>query len=372
MRSTTFNDNQVVLLLGVPNSGATDIAGIFRAHPDVIVGQEPATTDLDATVPMLCTGSDVDRYRPIASSYLSRLAQRANANVPPDSRDSGTSDDIALSRQPATGGSFPIGMKSRASGLRRLFGRGAPSRDQASMPATGNTKRIVIESADHLGRISLFTAAMPGIHVILTVRNPFGHAAAALRTAGRNNLAPPPTIGVWLETPQAKSYGLSRPRLAAMSPIEQLTWDWAIRNELAIDALAKTPRSCVVRRRDVVVNPVKTARHLYACADLLWDPEAFIRNREAWDHSAEDDHGEDWPDRYPATGGMAELCLRAFDSVPTSLYGGTVHRYPAFGAHRFGWETALEPYHRRQILNVVQSTSLASRFPELRCWANLD
>ena len=372
MRPSTFSDDQVVLLLGAPNSGALHIADILRTHPDVVMRHEPAIADFDARVPRFCAEADVDRYRDVATRYLQCLVQRATSNLPSAMRASGKPDRVAPNQPAPICGSFPIGQKSRASALRRQFGRNTTSSRGSSLPATDGSQRIVIESADHLGRIPLLTAAMPGMRVILTVRNPFGHAAAVLRTAGHDKLAASSPAKAWLETSRARSYGLSEQSLATMSSIERLTWHWAIRNELAIEALAEIPKSCVVIRRDVVVNPVKTARRLFACAGLVWDPQTFIRNRQAWTRSQHDEQGEDWPDRYPALGWMAELCLQAFDTVTRSLYGGTTHHVPSFGGHRFGWETALEPEDRRQILNVVRSTSLGSMFPDLQSWANLN
>jgi hypothetical protein len=133
-------------------------------------------------------------------------------------------------------------------------------------------------------------------------------------------------------TGEAKHYGLTPERFAALPIVEQFAWNWAVLNEKAIHDLAGIPTARVLRYQDLGANPVEEARGLLAFCGLDCDPqtEAFVRHSTT--HSGRD--------RY----------YQVTKDTPEAM-------------NRWRKELSLDDQHR--ILAVVRQTSLAPYCPAI-------
>lgn len=327
------------MLTGMPFSGMRRLSDIFNSHPDVVMRGEAEVPCLASAVPEFCNAADIGLYRGVAEDYLRRLA-------------------AAALREPSR---------------RQLEAVSAgpwdePERDPSDAPR----RRLIIGSTSQLGHIQLLAAALPGVRVILTLRNPFGHVAAMLRAIARDGEAALPRAGALLATAQAKSYGLSDELYESMPVIDRLTWDWALRNEIAIDGLADVPEWRIVRRRELVVNPMMVAKALFSFADLPWPPQSCMEKPEFAPDTGDWLKGGDWPVRNACANGFADPFVQAFDAMTRPLYGTTSFYGQNVRRPHYDWEIELEAEDRQRILSLVRSTALSWFFPELEDWANLD
>ena len=131
---------------------------------------------------------------------------------------------------------------------------------------------------------------------------------------------------------EAKDYGLTPERFAALPIVEQFAWNWAVLNEKAINDLAGIPTARVLRYQDLGAHPADEARALLAFCGLDWDPqtEAFVRHSNT--HSGRD---------------------RDYQ----------VMKDPPGAINCWRKDLSLDDQHR--ILAVVQQTSLASYCPAI-------
>ena len=354
MSCGTNSDNSPVLIVGTHGFGASRLASIFESHPDAIVQRDSDLPPLNPAVPDICRCVDIDRCYDMVRNYLLCIISKASRAKAAD----GSIGDRRAGRGPVA--------------LKRLLGWVSQPPAAIQRPAPGSGRRVIISSSDLLGRLPVLTAAMPESRGILVIRNPFGHVAAMLRDldhCGRKALS---TACSLLATPQAKTYGLSVRSFGAMPLFEQHAWSWVLHNERAIEALSGLAASRVIMRRDVVLNPVRTAKSLFAFAGLSWNLPVFLENAENWQMGLEPFQGEDWPNPLPYAKGLADPFVQAFEDMMRPFYGSP-HLFEGAGNHAgYGWEDELGPVERYRILTLVRSTSLSSRFPDLEAWANLN
>lgn len=383
-RASVVNSNcassigQITLLVGAPFSGLTGLCDIFRDHPATLLRCDPEIPLLEPSVPDICTVSDGDHFSDLAGDYVRDLAKTG--------MEEGRAGEIKTVAIATPGRVHDAAQATARSGpgrraLNRVFGwadadppepappePAPPDREpSAARSDAPDGRRLVIGSTGLLGRLPLFAAAMPGIRVILIIRNPFGHVSAMLRANARDGRHGLAGIDALLATSQAKSYGLSEKRFASLALVEQFAWNWAIRNEIAIGALAGIPEWRIVLNRDFLANPVKISKALFEFANLVWHPPACLRGKAGGSDGDGVEHG-------PYGRGFADPFVQAFDDMTRPLYGGTGHyRQPASGPCRSddGWAAELAVDERQRILTLVRSTSLGKMFPELDDFANV-
>ncbi len=366
MSNRASSIGQITLLVGSPFSGLAGLCDIFRDHPATLLRCDPEIPLLEPSVPDICTVSDGDHFSDLAGDYVRDLAKTG--------MEEGRSGEIKAAAIATPGCVHDAAQGTARSGpgrraLNRMFGwadaappDAEPSGARSDAP---DGRRLVIGSTGLLGRLPLFAAAMPGIRVILIIRNPFGHVSAMLRANARDGRLA--GIGALLATSQAKSYGLSEKRFASLALVEQFAWNWAIRNEIAIGALAGIPEWRIVLNRDFLANPVKISKALFEFANLAWHPPACLRGKAGGSDGDGAEHG-------PYGRGFADSFVQAFDDMTRPLYGGTGHYgQPASGPCRSddGWAAELAVDERQRILTLVQSTSLGKMFPNLDDFANV-
>jgi len=328
MRLSDLPSDRIVLILGAPRSGTTWVAKIFDSHPDVIYRHEPDTVLRATDLPWTCGEAEIPLYLEPARRYLGRLVDTATVK---------------------TAGSLPMFPKRfeplPARWLRRaiIYGlRLASLSDRGQRlcrtipvpdlfdPARHPELRVVLKSVGSRGRAGLFAAALPQASIVLIIRDAWGQVASMRRGAALGKFDGPLPIAELPDPPRAARYGLTPELFARLPAIEQMTWNWALLNEKAIDDLGGQDRVTLLRYQDLCEQPLAQARALFAFAGLSWDAqtEAFLQRSTS--HSG--------ADRYYAV----------FRDTPAALYR---------------WRQQLSPEEQRRIYDVVRQTSLAAICP---------
>jgi hypothetical protein len=135
-----------------------------------------------------------------------------------------------------------------------------------------------------------------------------------------------------LATRQAQRLNLTEATIRRMSLAQQLAWEWAVQNEIAIDALRDNPRARIIRYGDLVDDPVNQARALLSFAGLPWHPsvEEFVATSTHYQG----------PDRYYQ---VLKDSPRAKDK----------------------WQRTLSQAEREQIMEVMRASPVGQLWPEL-------
>lgn len=319
----------LTLLAGMRFCGMGRLCDIFDTHPDVVLRREPEMPALSDIVPEFCLSGDIECHRGVAEAYLRGLAAAASRKRPASQQESAA----------------------------EMAGSGPP--------------HLVLGSHDVLGRLPLLATAWPGLRVVLVVRNPFGHVAAMLRRFARDGETALPRSAGLMATEQAKSYGLSEDDFGSMKVIDQFVWDWVIRHEIAIDGLAEIPEWRIVRRRELVDDPVLVAKALFKFAGLAWNPRSAIEKSDSlrWTGDWLQGSKAALPDEMGNI--LADPFVQAFDDMTRPLYGTTSFYGQRVAPPRYDWETDLDLEDRERILGLVRSTTLHHVYPELADWANV-
>jgi hypothetical protein len=330
MRLADIPSERVLLILGAPRSGTSWLAKIFDSHPDVLYRHEPDTVLRTWDLPWMCPRADVPLYVDTARVYLRQLLETATLK---------------------TAGSQPMFPKRFESTPVRLLRAGIihalQAADLLKLPRNAIRTaripdfldldrhpdlRVVIKSVSSRGRARLFAEALPGAKIVFILRDPWGQVASMQRGSALGKFEDKVPVAELLETEQAARYGLTEARFAALPPIEQFAWNWAILNEKAIDDLGGLDRVRLLKYHDLCEHPMEQARSLLDFAGLGWDPqtEAFLRRSTSYGG----------PDRYYAV----------FRNTAAALYR---------------WRQDLSRADQERILDVVRATSLAPLCPSL-------
>jgi hypothetical protein len=330
MRLADIPSARVVLLLGAPRSGTSWLAKIFDSHPDVLYRHEPDTVVRTWDLPWMCPRDEVGAHVDRARAYLRQLIETATLK---------TAGSLPM---------FPKRFESTPTHLLRagiihalhladLVKRGRPLVRQMHIPDFLDLDRhpdlrVVLKSVSSRGRARLFAEALPEARIIFILRDPWGQVASMQRGSALGKFEEGVPVGELLETEQAARYGLTEARFAALPPVEQFAWNWAILNEKAIEDLGGLDRVKLLKYQDLCENPIVQARALLEFARLGWDPqtEAFLRRSTTYGG----------PDRYYAV----------FRNTAAALYR---------------WRQDLSRDDQRRINDVVQATSLAPLCPSL-------
>ena len=324
-----MNFDQLVMVLGAPRSGTSWLGKIFDSHPGVLYRHEPDLALWESRLPFYVPEADADSYTAIAAEYVARLMRtptlKASGQLPVFPK----SYQVAFVRPLRTAMINALRWTEAATGSRRM--RSFPVPDLFN-PNRHPPVRIVMKSISARGRARVFLEALPAMRLILLLRHPCGQVASTLRgyTQGRFD------TGVFvrdvLHTPGAQRYQLTKQRLQAVHPIEQLAWHWATINELVLEAMSGRENARFVLYEDLCADPAGQVRGLFSFTGLDWNrqTEDFIRRSTSY--------------------GGAERYFGVF-------------RNAVAAANR--WRTELSESDQRRVLGVVTQTSLG------RLWADI-
>jgi len=330
MRLSEIPADRVILILGAPRSGTSWLAKIFDSHPDVLYRHEPDTVVRNYDLPWMCPPDAVPAYRDAAEAYLRELIDTATLKT------AGSLPIFPKHHQGAIAANVHAGLvyalrAAELAGPARRLARGIPIPDLFD-PAASPALRVALKSVSSRGRARLFAEALPGAAVVFIVRDPWGQVASMMRGAALGMFEEKVPVTELLTTEQAKRYGLTEARFAAMPEIEQFAWNWAILNEKAIDDLKGIDRVKVLRYQDLCEEPMREARALLDFAALDWNAqtEDFVRRSTTFSGR----------DRY----------YQVFKNTTAAMNR---------------WREDMKPEDQRRILAVVRETSLFPLCPEL-------
>ena len=269
----------VVFLLGAPRSGTTWLAKIFDSHPQVLYRHEPDTVLRNERLPYLCSREDVARYRDEAQRYLTELMSVRTLKA------AGSLPQFPKAYYGTLGRGLREGIvySLRAADA---ISRGNPWARRVSIPdlldrAPGARPIIVFKSVSSRGRARLFAEALPKSRIVFILRHPCGQVASFMRGMSTGKFENKIGLRAVLVIEEGRSLGLTEERFAALSPIEQCAWHWAVLNQKALNDLSGLGegRVKVLRYEDACSEPERVARELFAFSGLAWNEQtaAFVR-----------------------------------------------------------------------------------------------
>jgi hypothetical protein len=300
------------------------------SHPQVLYRHEPDISQRSNDIPLVCDPDDCDQYIEPMRRYVRDLLDTRtirSAGKPPVFR---KVFDTRLT----------FGLRLGAVHALRALERLLPEdcADLLTPPDFGNPlSRVdvypVIKSVSSAGRLPLMLRAVPSARVILIVRNPLGQVASRLEGLARGKFR----FGGGfdrrlLTTRQARQFGLTDSIIDRLPLPAQLTWEWAVLNGMALDAVRGLPQTRVVRYLDLLDAPIQHAQELLSFIGLSWHPatEHFI-------HRSTRHRG---PDQY----------YQVFRNAATQ---------------RENWRSRIDGTAQHQILDVMRNAEMAQLWPEL-------
>jgi hypothetical protein len=326
------NGENLVLLLGAPRSGTTWLAKILDSHPDVLYRHEPDTVIRNDAIPYLCPREAVSNFRSQAREYLVRLVDvhtLKSAGSRPVFQKRFRS---ALSGRLHTGLIYALHAASRMPGRSRWSRRLSIPDLMRGPPAAKPT--LVVKSVSSRGRIRLYGEALPASRIAFILRHPCGQVASTLHGIKTGKFERRESFKSVLVLEEAKKFALSPARFAALSPVQQCAWHWALLNQKALNDLAslEPSRAMVLRYEDACAEPVRWAQELLNFAGLDWN-----RQTAAYVQSS-------------TSGGDNE-----------EFYG--TNRDPLSAANK--WRNSLTDAEQRQILEIAASVPAGQMFVEM-------
>jgi hypothetical protein len=254
----------MILVFGAPRSGTSWLAKIFDSHPEVLYRHEPDSERKHPDIPFLCTDEKAEELLPLAGPYLRSLVGVRTLKA---------------------AGSLPAFPKAYCTGpcavMRRAWIYGARAvekvvgkRSWITVPdfsgaANRPGVRFVMKSVDSMGRLNLFTRAVPEAKTVIVLRHPCGQVDSVMRGLKSGYLAQAAILAM-ARMEQAKRRGLHEDALRGMSLEQQLAWNWGLLNEKGLEDAEGRANVMVVRYEDLCVDPVGVARRLFDFAGLAW------------------------------------------------------------------------------------------------------
>jgi len=326
------NGENLVLLLGAPRSGTTWLAKILDSHPNVVYRHEPDTVIRNDAIPYLCPREGVSEFRYQAREYLARLMDVRTL------KSAGSMPVFQKQFRSALSGSVHTGLIYALHAAARMSGRSRWSR-RLSIPDLMRTPQavnptMVLKSVSSRGRIRLYGEAMPGSRIAFILRHPCGQIASIMHGIKTGKFERRESFKSVLVLEEAKKVALSPARFAALSPVEQCAWHWALLNQKALNDLAslEPSRVMVLRYEDVCADPLRWAKELLSFAGLDWNSQ---------------------------TAGYVESSTSGGDNE--EFYG--TNRDPLSAANK--WRNGLTETEQRQILEIVGSVPAGQMFVEM-------
>ena len=279
---------KAILLFGMPRSGTTWLGKVFDSHPCTLYRHEPDSGGaLDASIPLMPSVEDADRYRDAAAHYVDSLKSNRLLRV---------TGKLPVFPKAYQG---PLAARSRQA---LLLGAKAASRwirigsvPEFIRPGYEGELFLAWKSIESLGRLGVFARALPEARAIHIIRHPCGYVSSVLggEASGRLPGAVPGSedYGIFqmlLETAQARRRGRTLEHLRSLHPVERLAWRWLISNEKALDDLDGLANGHTVLYEDLCRNPGDAYRGLFEFAGLSWDRQTvdFIRDSTSNEKSA--------------------------------------------------------------------------------------
>ena len=262
-----------ILLFGVERSGTSWLGKIFDSHPATLYRHEPERVLEDFGLPWICPERPTDVVRAAAADYLRRMIATATVAT------AGPAPRFPKAWRPLPRTALHRGLTEGV----RLLARFDPRRGglhNLTLPdlAGGAAPRMVVKSISGHGRAALLAGADPAARVVVLLRDPGGQIDSVLRGTARGKFVEPTDLDWIPPTSPARRHGLTAAALEQMDRIEQLAWQWVVRNEMLLDDLGGAANAMVLRYDDLCADPEAEARRLFAFAGLPWHPqtEAFL------------------------------------------------------------------------------------------------
>jgi hypothetical protein len=259
----------LVFLLGAPRSGTTWLAKLLDSHPNVLYRNEPDAVLHEPRVPLLCPPEDIPQYQAIAHAYIERLLRIRTLKTCGSLPVFAKQFTLPLTDPPRRLWIYAVHLAAAAPHAKRLAER-LPIPD---LRRPGTSPTVVMKSVNARGLARLFLEAMPDSRMIFILRHPCGQIGSVVRGLASGVFAPPDRAEV-LATTQARQLGLTPERFAALEPVEQWAWHWAILNQKAHDELASSPRVKFVVYDELAVNPQAGVREVFDFCGLDRAPQS--------------------------------------------------------------------------------------------------
>ncbi len=270
-----------VLVVGSGRSGTTFLAKLLDSHPSVVYLHEPDSVLVDAELPFLPAGDELEAYRSRAGRYLERLKAVRTPKVCGHTPVFDKRYRSVLGKQV-----FRLGIYAAKGAERAGLGRGALALSPAAIPLPRHDDPqsvVVMKSVNSLGRARLFSLAVPGLRVLHIVRHPAAVVASRLRGIRKGVMGARNYIDSLFDAGYGDGYGWSREALKAASFEEQAAFEWMAVNQRVYTEMQGSPRYRLVRYEHLCQRLEATARELFADAGLSWEPQSqgFIRSLDA-------------------------------------------------------------------------------------------
>jgi hypothetical protein len=173
------------------------------------------------------------------------------------------------------------------------------------------------------------------MQMILLIRHPCGQVASMMRGIALGKFGGPLYLDGILAAEHAARYSLTAELFRSMSAVEQLAWNWAILNEMALESLSNHNTLKVVLYDDLCLEPTSVARELFDFVGLDWPPET-----DAFLGRSTNQRG-------------AERYYQVFKNTRAALNK---------------WRAALTPAEQESILAIVRQTSIRRLYPGLESY----
>ena len=242
----------MIFIFGSPRSGTSWLGKIFDSHPETLFRHEPDSIDW-GDYSFLAGPEAADDAKP----HIERLKYCNNL------KPSGTRPVFAKAYMNGFQRLVRIAAVYGGKGLERLNSKFAA----LTVPdfVSPDRAELVIKSVG-IERVGAFAAARPDAKRVLLMRHPCGHTDSVMRGFAKSRFNSP-LYTSFVDTPQAKPYGLTRDSVEKLSLPVQIAWRWAIWNEKAI---AEDPGLHIVLYEELCRDPLATSQQLFEYCGLDW------------------------------------------------------------------------------------------------------
>lgn len=320
----------LLLLLGAARSGTSWAAKVFDSHPRVLYRHEPDISLRAHELPYVLDRSEIPRHIPAARSYISELLRvrtvKAVGSRPAFLKDYESPWIKAL-------------RELMIAGLRtaELVGPLKPLVERTSVPdfvprSALDRVHFVLKSVSAGARARLYADALPEARVVFLVRHPGGQVASMLRGASLGKFRVGGSSPELVASEVGRRHGLSVERHEALPLLDQLVWNWVLYHEKVIDDLEGAPNARIARHQDLVTEPARRFRELFAFAGLSWTAQ---------------------------TDQFINLSTRA--NARSGYY--RVERAPGEALH--GWRAQLTAAQQQQMRAILRGSAIAQRWSDL-------
>jgi len=261
----------LVTLFGMPRSGTSWCGKIFDSHPEIAYLHEPDLS-LRSALPIFAESGGAATAQ--ARAEIEAWQRLGNA------RTLGTRPVFRKRGEGALRHRLRVSQIYAAKGLERLhpaFGTGS----WMLRPFPGPPPHTVMKTINLLGRADAYMAAAPEMRAIQLLRHPGGYIASVLRGIrkfGEEHARSALSFSALVHSPLGREEGLTHDRLAAMEPVERLSWKWLAYNHAGYPHLSRGDRAVVMSYEAIARDPAGRMQEAFGRLGLPWHPavEAFI------------------------------------------------------------------------------------------------